>query len=121
MTTPKHCLTNVTAVVDRNKLKGQDETDRAKSLEPLAERWTAFGWSAREINGHDMGEICEALDWASDNGSAPCVIIAHTIKGKGVSFIEGQAGFHNAAITPPQYEQALDELTHTLQAAQEVA
>jgi transketolase len=79
-------------------------------MQPMAARWQAFGWRAREIDGHDMGQICGALDWATEEGSAPAMILAHTIKGKGISYMEGQPQFHNAAGTPEQIQQAITEL-----------
>ena len=87
-----------------------DETSSAKPMVRMAERWGAFGWAVREIDGHDMAQICEALDWADTNGDAPSLIIAHTVKGKGISFIEGRPEFHNAALTAEQIEQAVSEL-----------
>jgi len=116
MTSVKHCLGTVTALVDANGLKAMDETSCGKIMEPISERWAAMGWRAREIDGHDMGAICEALDWAKEGVETPSVIVAHTVKGKGISFIEGQAPFHNAALTPEQIEQALAELEDALQA-----
>ena len=110
MTSAKHCLGNVVAIVDRNGLKAMDETHCAKLLAPLTDRWTSFGWAAIEIDGHDMEAICDALDWADEQVSQPAVIVANTVKGKGVSFIEGQAGFHNAAMVQDQYECAMGEL-----------
>lgn len=116
MTSAKHCLGNVTAIVDANGLKAMDETSCGKILEPIGTRWAAMGWRARDIDGHDMVAICEALDWAKEGGDTPSVIVAHTVKGKGISFIEGQAPFHNAALTPEQIEQALAELEGALKA-----
>ena len=121
MTAPKHCLTNLTAIVDQNGLKAMDEVACGKPLEPLGERWAAFGWMVREIDGHDMGQICEALDWASGCAEAPAMILAHTVKGKGVSFMENQPGFHNVAVTAEQCAAALAELEARLQTAGEVS
>lgn len=109
MTTAKQRLTNVVAIMDRNRLKAMDETACGKSLDPLPDRWAAFGWAAREIDGHDLAAICDALDWATQQ-ERPAAIIANTVKGKGVSFFEGQAKFHNAALTEAQLQQALSEL-----------
>ena len=114
MTSVKHCLGNVTAIVDANGLKAMDETSCGKIMEPIADRWAALGWRAREIDGHDMGQICDALDWAKTGVDTPAAIVAHTVKGKGISFIEGQAPYHNAALTPEQMEQALAELEGAL-------
>ena len=114
MTTSRRGLSNVTAIIDRNLLKAMDETERTKWMEPLNERWQTFGWVVREIDGHDLRQICAALDWATEPRSAPAMIIAHTVKGKGVSFLEGQARYHNAAINDEQLQQALGELSAAL-------
>jgi transketolase len=111
MTSSSRRLSNVVAIVDRNRLKGMDFADQAKNLDPLAERWASFGWASREINGHDMSEICDALDWTDEQTDGPSVIIANTVKGHGVSFIAGQAAFHNSPLTREQYEEAIAELS----------
>jgi transketolase len=118
-TAAKHCLGRVTAILDSNGLKASDETYCGKAMRPMSERWASFGWRVREIDGHDMGQICDALDWANEPSEAPAFIAARTVKGKGVSFMEGQAGFHNASITPEQMKQALAELQANLKQAQE--
>ena len=110
MTTSRRGLSNVTAIIDRNHLKAMDDVERTKWMEPLCERWETFGWVAREIDGHNMQQICDALDWASEPREKPAMIIAQTIKGKGVSFFEGQAKYHNAQITEDQLVQAVAEL-----------
>lgn len=113
MTTAKRRLSNVTAIIDRNRLKGMDETSSSKQMDPLPARWESFGWVVQEINGHNMAEICNALDWAIANTSTsvfPSVIIANTIKGKGVSFIEGRPEFHNSPINEAQFMLAKTEL-----------
>jgi transketolase len=110
MTASRQCLGNLTAILDRNRLKAMDEAACSKSMEPQADRWAAFGWVVREVNGHDIGAVCDALDWASGVGDQPQIIIANTVKGQGVSFTANQAAFHNASLTPEQYELALTEL-----------
>ena len=87
-----------------------DESNSSKCMDPQPDRWAGFGWAVREIDGHDMQAICDALDWAESIPDQPTVIIANTVKGKGVSFIEDQAAFHNGAMSPEQYELALAEL-----------
>jgi len=114
MTSARHCLGNLVAIVDRNGLKAMDETKCGKLLDPLDERWTSFGWAAREIDGHDMAAICEALDWAGEQTQQPAVIIANTVKGKGVSFLEGQPQFHNAPLNGEQFTCALGEVENAL-------
>jgi len=114
MTAARHCLGNLVAIVDRNGLKAMDETKCGKLLDPLDERWTSFGWAAREIDGHDMAAICNALDWAGEQTQQPAVIIANTVKGKGVSFLEGRPQFHNASLNEEQFACALGEVKATL-------
>lgn len=110
MTSAKRCLQNLVAIIDRNRLKAMDAAECGKPLEPLAARWTSFGWAVKEIDGHNMAALCDALDWTDRQINQPSMIIAHTVKGKGVSFMEGQPGFHNVAITEEQYQQAMAEL-----------
>ena len=110
MTSAKHCLDNLVAIIDRNRLKGMDATECGKVLDPLAPRWASFGWAVKEVDGHDVAALCDALDWADGQVNQPSMIIANTVKGKGVSFMAGQAGFHNASITEEQYRQAVAEL-----------
>lgn len=115
MTSAKHCLDNLVAIIDRNHMKAMDRTECGKFLDPLAVRFSSFGWAVKEINGHEMAALCEALDWADNQVKQPSMIIANTVKGQGVSFMAGQAGFHNAAITEEQYRQAESELALALQ------
>lgn len=121
MTTPHNRLTNLTAIVDQNGLKAMDAVDCGKSLEPLAARWTNFGWLAREVDGHNMQQVCSALDWATAQTTAPAVIIAHTVKGRGISFVESQPGFHNAALSDDQYAKAVAELEAHVRELKEAA
>jgi transketolase len=120
MTTARRQLSNVVAIVDRNRLKAMDPADTAKVLDPLADRWRSFGWMACEIDGHDMGAIMDALDWAEQETERPCVIIANTVKGQGVSFVQGQADFHNGAMNPDQLALALNELEASVSRLAEV-
>jgi len=114
MTTARRRLTNLVAIIDRNRLKAMGASDEPKVLDPLAERWRSFGWVVCEIDGHDMAAIMDALDWAEEQTDRPSLIIANTIKGKGISFVEGQADFHNAAINPDQFTRAMIELESNL-------
>jgi len=77
---------------------------------PHADKWKAFGWNVIDIDGHDMKQIIEALDKADKVKGQPTIIIANTIKGKGVSFAENTAAFHNGIMTEEQYQQACREL-----------
>ena len=106
MTSAHYRLDNLTVLVDRNELQAMGKTEERMSIEPLAAKWQAFGWETFEIDGHDMGAICRALDEAAAVKGKPSTIIAHTEKGKGVPLMEGQPGFHNAVITPEQCREA---------------
>ena len=106
MTAAHYRIDTLTAVVDRNELQAMGPTEEHMGVEPLVRKWEAFGWKTWEIDGHDMGEICRALEEATETKEQPGVIIAHTVKGKGVPFMEGQPGFHNATITEEQFREA---------------
>ncbi|MCK4266173.1 MAG: transketolase, partial [Thermoplasmata archaeon] len=103
-------LDNLIAILDRNKLQLDGPTDKIMSLEPLADKWKAFGWEVIEIGGHDFKELHNAFEKAKHTKGRPSIIIAHTIKGKGVSFMEGAVGFHGKAPDKDQLKQALEEL-----------
>jgi transketolase len=89
-----HKLDNLTVIVDYNKLQAMDRLERIVKLEPFAAKWEAFGWQAREIDGHNIEAILKALKQGEPEGECPQVIIAHTIKGKGVSYMENQFLWH---------------------------
>ena len=90
-------LTNVIPIVDRNKLMIDGPTEKVMALEPFADKWRAFGFEVIEIDGHDMTQICGALDkaWAAED--KPVMILANTVKGKGVDFMENQVAYHYAS------------------------
>jgi transketolase len=110
MFAPHHKVGNLTAIVDHNDLQLSGRVCDIMGIEPLTDKWRAFNWHVLEINGHDMGEILKALKKAREIKGKPTVIIAHTIKGKGVSFMEGNVDFHGKAPTPQEAEIALKEL-----------
>lgn len=116
-TSSKQCLGNVTGVIDWNGLKAMDETACGKTMQPQADRWRSCGWRVREVDGHDMGALCGAFDWARESTDVPSLIIAHTVKGKGISFIEGRPQFHNAVLTEEQIAQAIAEVEAARQEA----
>ena len=99
-------LENVVAILDRNGLMTNGATDVRYSSSPIDKKWAAFGWHVQEINGHDMREILEALDKADTIHGRPKMIIARTIKARGIPFAEGRAEFHNGIMTAEQYAQA---------------
>lgn len=110
MTAAHFKLDNVTAIIDRNKFQQEGPTERIMSLEPLADKWRAFNWNVVEINGHDMGDILHGFQAALDQKGKPACIIAHTVKGKGVSFMENNIEFHGKAPTDKELATALREL-----------
>lgn len=103
-------LDNLTAIVDRNGLQIDGPTEEVMCVEPLEQKWAAFGWNVIAIDGHNLEQIISALEQAGRTKGKPTVIIAHTIKGKGVSFMENVVDFHGKAPTPEQTEKALREL-----------
>jgi transketolase len=112
MAAPQLGADNLIAIIDYNHLQSGGKTDEILSLEPLADKWEAFGWKVFEMNGHNMEEIVAKLEMAVSFKGRPTVIIAHTIKGKGVSFMENQAAWHAKIPTQAEYEQALAELSN---------
>jgi len=105
-----HHLDNILVYVDRNRLQISGPTVEVMSYEPLAKRWEAFGWSVKEIDGHDINQIYETTISAPFEKGKPSVIIANTVKSKGLSFAEGRVNFHYWKATPEQIEQAEKEL-----------
>jgi transketolase len=103
-------LDNLTALVDRNGIQNDRFTSQVMELEPLPEKWRAFGWATLEIDGHDISRVLDALKEAQNTKGRPTVIIAHTVKGKGVSFMENNPDFHGRAPTQEEYTKAMAEL-----------
>jgi transketolase len=103
-------LDNLVAIVDVNGQQLDNTTEKILSLEPLAGKWRAFNWHVIEIDGHDFEAILKAFDAAAATKGRPSVILAHTTKGKGVSFMENNLEWHGACPNPEQLAQALDEL-----------
>ena len=110
MAASQYKLDNLTAIVDRNGLQIDGPTEQVMSLEPFAKKWEAFGWHVIEIDGHDIREIISALDQSDRIRGKPTVIIAHMIKGKGISFMEWSADFHGKAPTREELERSIEEL-----------
>ena len=108
MSAAHHRATNLTAIVDRNRIQNDRFTDEVMTLEPLADRWRDFGWNVITCDGHEHAEVLQALETAWEGG--PTAIIANTVKGKGVSFMENNPAFHGRAPNAEEYEAALKEL-----------
>jgi transketolase len=104
-------LDNLTAVVDRNSLQISGFTENHMQLEPLKGKWEAFGWEVVEIDGHDMEQIVGALARAAGPVLKPRLILAKTLKGKGLDFLENRTDSHSCALSAEQYARALDQLT----------
>jgi transketolase len=102
---------NLIAIVDKNNLQANGKIMDRFNTNPLKEKWIGFGWNVLEIDGHNMEEIVLALDQADEEKERPTVIIAHTIKGKGLSFAENVISYHNGMLTEETYHQALSELS----------
>ncbi|MBN1293317.1 MAG: transketolase [Candidatus Latescibacteria bacterium] len=107
-------LDNLTVILDRNGIQIDGITENIMSLEPYADKWKAFGWEVREINGHAMAEIVPALKSVPFTEGKPSVVIAHTIKGKGVSFMENTNAWHGGAPKGDLAAQALREVEEAL-------
>jgi transketolase len=107
---PKFRLGNLVAIVDYNKGQIDGPTREVMDLEPLAEKWRAFNWQVLEIDGHDLNAIEEAFSQARSCSTSPSLILAHTVKGKGVSFMEGVIDWHGTAPDGAQCAAALAEL-----------
>lgn len=110
MTSSHYRLDNLTAFLDYNGLQIDGPTDQVKSLEPLADKWSSFGWNVLLINGHSFPEIIEAVEKARTCRGQPTMIIAETVKGKGVPFMENRVEWHGVAPTRQQLEEALAAL-----------
>ena len=110
MVAAKYRLANLTAIVDYNDVQLDGPVHEIMPLEPLIEKWRAFNWATLEINGHNLRQILEALDTAGEIHHRPTAIIAHTTKGKGVSFMENDATWHGIPPDDAQYARALAEL-----------
>lgn len=103
-------LDNLTLIVDRNRLQQGDWTEKTMGLDPLAAKWEAFGWAVREVDGHDFAAMIDLFRSLPFAEGKPSVVIAHTHKGKGVSFIKDQPGWHHHVPTAAELTAALAEL-----------
>ncbi|MBI4003693.1 MAG: transketolase [Candidatus Omnitrophica bacterium] len=110
MTAHHHRLDAVCAIIDANQLQQNGPVTTIQDIEPLADKWRAFGWHAIEIDGHDIAQVIKAYDEAETIRGKPQVIVARTVKGKGVSFMELNPAWHGVAPKPEELEKALKEL-----------
>jgi transketolase len=105
-----HRLANLVAIVDYNKIQSLASTDETLTLEPFADKWRAFNWNVREVDGHDPAALCACFDALPFTLDRPSVVIAHTVKGKGVSFMENQVLWHYRSPQGDELAAALEEL-----------
>jgi transketolase len=103
-------IDNLVAIIDHNKLQIDGWNREVMNLEPFPDKWRAFGWHVVEVNGHDIPQLLATFEEAEQVKGRPTAIIAHTIKGKGVSFMENKVDFHGKAPTPEEADRALKEL-----------
>jgi transketolase len=110
MAASRYKLDNLTAIVDCNRIQLSDFIDNAMTVEPLADKWRAFGWQVVECDGHDVGALLNAFEGLQQVKGCPGVLLAHTVKGKGVSFMEDKPAWHAKAPNESEYQQAKAEL-----------
>jgi len=110
MTSSHYKIDNLCGIVDNNGLQIDGKVIKVKSVDPIVEKWKAFGWHTLEVDGHDIPEIIGALDEAKNIKGRPTMILAHTVKGKGVSFMEGKVGYHGVAPTWDELQKSSQEL-----------
>jgi transketolase len=110
MAAAKHGLSNLTAIIDRNGVQLDGPTEEVMPLEPLADKWRAFNWDVMKVDGHDVRAVVEVLHRARAEARGPVVVIADTVKGKGVSFMENSHLWHGRPPTREEFERALAEL-----------
>ena len=110
MSAPKWKLDNLVAILDQNLGQIDGPVQEVMNIEPVADKLRAFRWDVREIDGHDFGQILDAYAWADAQNGVPKFIVAHTVKGKGVSFMEHKNEWHGATPSRAQADQAIDEV-----------
>lgn len=112
---PQAGLSRLVAIVDRNGFQLDGEVNTEMNIEPLADKWRAFGWEVHEIDGHDLAQVVTLLRMVKldETRDKPCCIIAHTVKGRGVSYMETEAGWHLGYLSPTDAEAARREILET--------
>jgi transketolase len=110
MAAPNFKLDNLTAILDYNHLQNDYSVEDIMPIHPVVDKWQAFGWHVIDIDGHDMKQVVQALEEAKSHKGAPTMIVANTVKGKGVSYMENVCEWHGKAPCQEEAEQALEEL-----------
>jgi len=107
---PDHLPDNLCVVLDQNGIQLDDFVKKVMDIEPVVEKWKAFGWAVIDIDGHDIGQIDKAFDQAESTKGRPTIVVAHTVKGKGVSFMENEPEWHGKAPKPAEAVRAIREV-----------
>lgn len=115
MAAAQYKLDNLVAILDRNRLQITGGTEDVMALEPLADKWRSFGWEVIEVDGNDVEQLVNAFEATPVKPGKPTLIMANTVKGKGVSIAENQAGWHHKVPTREEYEDAMAELSKQLE------
>lgn len=115
MAASNYRLDNLVAIIDRNGLQISGKTEEVMAIEPLGEKWKSFGWNVSVIDGHDFSSICSALSEDRKVRNMPSLVIAETVKGKGISFMENEPKWHHGVMTPEEYKKACEELDRLLE------
>jgi len=110
MAATHHELGNLKVILDRNRIQNDDFCLEQMRMFDIPAKWEAFGWNVKEIDGHKMTEIVDGIKFLDESNDAPSILIAHTVKGKGVSYMEDNPSFHGAAPNDEQFEVAMNEL-----------
>lgn len=110
MAAKHHELGNLKVILDCNRIQNDDFCENQMRMFDIPAKWQSFGWDVKEIDGHNMEEVVEGLDFLVSNNDNPAILIAHTVKGKGVSYMEDNPAFHGAAPNKEQFKLAMVEL-----------
>ncbi|MGD9236501.1 MAG: transketolase [Desulfobacterales bacterium] len=110
MAAPRFKLDNLIAILDYNHLQNDYSVDDIMPIEPVVDKWQAFGWNVIDIDGHNMAQVVRALEDAKSHRGAPTIVVANTVKGKGVSYMENVCEWHGKAPCQEEADQALEEL-----------
>ena len=110
MAIPAFKIASITAIIDRNRIQATGPTAEIMPIPDIEEKWRSFGWKVSTVDGHDVGALRKAFDAAAAEKERPSLIVADTVKGRGVSFAENTAAFHNGIMSKEQHALALAEI-----------
>jgi transketolase len=115
MAASQYKLDNLVAIIDRNRLQITGSTEEVMGIEPLGDKWRSFGWEVVEVDGNDIEQLVNVLSSTPKANGKPTMVIANTVKGKGISIAENQVGWHHRVPTKEEYELAIEELSKQLE------